>query len=89
MFKKLQKDEYFVTFSHQHKHLHREVQDRIVGGPSIVLTRHHERGKTRIRGGSEICKKVIGYDANSLYLWCIGANKMPVGWYTLREKENG
>ncbi len=34
--------------------------------------------KTRIRNGDKLCKKIIGYDANALYLWAI-AQEMPTG----------
>ena len=46
----------------------------------------HEKDISRIRGG-DLCKKVIGYDANSLYLYCL-AQEMPTGFYSLLEKKN-
>jgi hypothetical protein len=54
------------------------LKDSIVGGPSIIFNRYHEAGKTKIRNGDKICKKIIGYDANALYLWAI-AQEMPTG----------
>ena len=43
----------------------------IVGGPSVVFTRYHEAGVTRIRAHQleepRLCKKILGYDANALY----------------------
>jgi hypothetical protein len=39
----------------------------------------HEVDKTRIRGG-KLCKNVVGYDANALYLWAI-SEVMPTGDY--------
>ena len=39
----------------------------VVGGPSLVFTRYHEAGVTRIREQS-MCQKIVGYDANALYL---------------------
>ena len=57
-----------------------------MGGPSIIFHRYHECGVTKIKD-KHLCQKVIGYDANSLYLWCL-AHKMPTGYYTLHEKEN-
>ncbi len=54
------------------------LKDSIVGGPRIILNRYHEANKTRIRNGDKICKTIIGYDANALYLWCIG-QEMPTG----------
>ena len=54
------------------------LKDSIVGGPSIIFNRYHEAGKTYIRNGNKQCKKIIGYDANALYLWAI-AQEMPTG----------
>jgi len=51
----------------------------LVGGPSIIFHRFHKVDETRIRGG-KLCKKVLGYDANALYLWAI-SEVMPVGDY--------
>ena len=55
----------------------------MIGGPSIVFSRYAESGETSIRShiyGSEArkCRSVIGYDANSLYLYCAG-QEMPCG----------
>ena len=49
----------------------------MVGGPAQVFTRYHERVITRIRSHvygekSKLTKGVIGFDANSLYLYCSG-----------------
>ena len=64
------------------------LKDSIVGGPSIIFNRYHEAGKTYIRKANikkanskrnkKLCKKIIGYDANALYLWAI-AQEMPTG----------
>ena len=54
------------------------LKDSIVGGPSIIFNRYHKAGKTYIRNGEKQCKKIIGYDANALYLWAI-AQEMPTG----------
>ena len=43
---------------------------------------------TKIRGGEELCRAIVGYDANALYLWVI-MQDMPTGWYTRRREENG
>ena len=40
------------------------------------------------RYGAETCRKIVGYDANALYLWAI-MQDMPTGWYTRRRAENG
>jgi len=57
------------------------LKDSIVGGPSIIFNRYHEANKTYIRGLNKLCKKIIGYDANALYLWAI-AQEMPTGKHT-------
>ena len=55
------------------------LKRNIVGGPSTIFHRFHKVDETRIRGG-KLCKKVLGYDANALYLWAI-SEVMPVGDY--------
>ena len=54
--------------------LYHTVKSNIVGGPSIVFHRYHEKNVTRIREleyGSEsrLCERVLGVGANALYLW--------------------
>ena len=43
----------------------------VVGGPSLVFTRKHVAGETRIRShqyeDARVCRRILGYDANSLY----------------------
>ena len=72
-------EEKFSLFKEEDKELFYLLKRNIVGGPSIIFHRHHEIDKTRIRGG-KLCKKVLGYDANALYLWAI-SEVMPVGDY--------
>ena len=54
----------------------------VVGGPSLVFTRYHEVGKTRIRShqiaAPKLCKNILGYDANALYLSTM-LREMPCG----------
>ena len=64
------------------------MKDNIVGGPAIIFHRYHEKNVTRIRGGSEPCRSIVGYDANALYLWAL-MQDMPTGWYVRRREENG
>ena len=59
----------------------------MVGGPAHVFTRYHEKDITRIRSHvygekSRLTKGIIGYDANSSYLYCSG-DVMPCGKDTL------
>ena len=54
----------------------------VVGGPSLVFTRKHVAGQTRIRSHkfkqSNIMKRIVGFDANSLYPSTM-AKEMPCG----------
>jgi hypothetical protein len=59
------------------------MKANIAGGPSIIFNRYAKRNETLIRGG-KLCKKVIGYDANALYIWCLG-KEMPCGRLTTIE----
>ncbi len=58
--------------------------DNIVGGPSIIIQRYHETGKTQIRGG-HMCRKVVEFNANALYLWSL-MQKMPLGTFVRRKE---
>ena len=48
------------------------LKEAVVGGPSLVFTRYHEVGVTKIRSHRIakplVCKNILGYDANALYL---------------------
>ena len=60
----------------------------VVGGPSIIFTRMHEAGQTKIRdhqygSSARICQRVLGYDANALYLSTM-STYMPCGKETVR-----
>ena len=58
------------------------LKEAVVGGPSLVFTRIHEVGKTRIRSHQiaepQLCKNILGYDANALYLSTM-LREMPCG----------
>lgn len=56
------------------------MKEQIVGGPSMVYHRHHEKGRTKIRNGSRLCRQILGLDCNALYLWCI-MQELPVNVY--------
>ena len=88
LFNGLPPDTNFVTFNQTNSDLHQLVKDNIVGGPAIIFHRYHEKGVTRIRGSEELCRAIVGYDANALYLWAL-MQDMPTGWYTRRREENG
>ena len=87
LFNDLPPNTFFTIFNQTNSDLHKLVKDNIVGGPAIIFHRYHEKGITKIRGGSELCRKIEGYDANALYLWAI-MQDMPTGWYVRRREEN-
>ena len=87
LFSNLPKYTFFTVFNNTNKDAHKLVKDNIVGGPAIIFHRYHEKGITKIRGGSELCRKIVGYDANALYLWAL-MQDMPTGWYVRRRAEN-
>ena len=86
LFMNLPSSDYFVGFGQEHKHLVKLFRENVIGGPSIIFHRYHERDVTLIKG-KHLCKMVIGYDANSLYLYCMG-KLMPTGYYTVQEERN-
>ena len=76
------------------KEAYEMLKEAVVGGPSLVFTRYHEAGKTRIRshqypvpknekkaraaGAAKLCQNILGYDANALYLSTM-LREMPCG----------
>ncbi len=61
----------FSLFDKSNKDLYQTIKDTIVGGSSIIFTRHHKTDKTLIRDDKP-CKRIVAYDANALYLWATG-----------------
>jgi len=71
----------------EEKGIYAKMKANIAGGPSIIFNRFAKRNETKIRGG-KLCKKIIGYDANALYLRALG-NEMPCGRLTTVEAYDG
>ena len=88
LFQTLPGDMYFSLINHKHRDLHSLLREQIVGGPSLVFHRYHEKGVTRVRGGSEVVSSIVGYDANALYLYALSRD-MPTGHPVRRRKDNG
>ena len=88
LFNNLPPKTFFTVFNQTNSDLHKLVKDNIVGGPAIIFHRYHEKDVTKIRGGGETCRKIVGYDANALYLWAL-MQDMPTGWYVRRREETG
>jgi G:T-mismatch repair DNA endonuclease (very short patch repair protein) len=67
----------------QHSDLYPVIKRGLVGGPSIIFHRYHEKDITRIRQleygpQSKLCDRILGVDANALYLWCM-MQELPCG----------
>ncbi|GMF64760.1 unnamed protein product [Phytophthora lilii] len=77
----------YSIFFREDKHIYAKMKANIAGGPTIIFNRYAKRNETTIRGG-KVCKKIIGYDANALYLWALG-NEMPCGRLTTVEAYEG
>jgi G:T-mismatch repair DNA endonuclease (very short patch repair protein) len=84
--------DYFTLPDEKNKDLYDLYKNNIVGGPSIVFHRYHEKDKTFIRPTEytdpKPCQLIYGVDANALYLWSI-MQKMPTGHFVRRKKEDG
>ncbi|KAG2776830.1 hypothetical protein Pcac1_g12658 [Phytophthora cactorum] len=76
-------DRLVYSIDKEEKDIYGKMKANIAGGPSIIFNRYAKRNETKIRGG-KLCKKVIGYDANALYLWALG-NDRPCGRLTTIE----
>ncbi|XP_078694703.1 uncharacterized protein LOC144923755 [Branchiostoma floridae x Branchiostoma belcheri] len=94
LFMNLESDTYFTLVDNEE--VYKLFKENIVGGPSIIFHRYHQKGKTFIRQKEmtdsgrqpKLCQKVIGFDANALYLWSLMEN-MPTGYYIRRQAETG
>ena len=85
LFNELPSNTFFTVFNQTNSDLHLHVKDNIVGGPAIIFHRYHEKDITNIRD-EEMCRSIVGYDANALYLWAL-MQDMPTGLYTRRREE--
>lgn len=81
------KDRIVFSIDQDQKEIYHLMKRNIAGGPSIIFNRFAKRDLTTIRAG-KACKKIIGYDANALYLWCLG-NVMPCGRLTQEDAYDG
>ena len=86
LFQTLPEEFAFSLIDEKNKDLYYLIKHNIVGGPSIIFHRHHEKDKTYIRGGQKLCRKVVGFDANALYLWSL-TQDMPTGTFIRRKQE--
>ncbi|CAG2202430.1 unnamed protein product [Mytilus edulis] len=79
----------FALFDEANSDLYFTLKNNLIGGPSIIFNRHHEVGQTFIRNDfTRPCQKILGFDANALYLYCID-QEMPTGSFVRRRVEDG
>ena len=71
LFQTLPPEVYFGLINNKNSDLHKLLREQMVGGPSLIFHRYHEKDKTYIRGSDELVKSIIGFDANALYLWAL------------------
>ena len=88
LFGTLGPDVSFSLFKEDDKDLYYKMRQNIVGGPSLVFHRYHEKNETTIRNETKVCKEVDGFDANALYLWAL-MQQMPTGTYIRRSDKDG
>ena len=74
----------------KNKRVFYKIKNHIVGGPSIVYHRYHEKGVTKIdrvhynkeskewyyNGDGKVVHSIVGFDANALYLSCLGQDML-------------
>ena len=74
-FQNLPKEDYFSGFGEEHKWLVNDLQNSIIGGPSIVFHRWHERMQTTIKI-SIITIAVVSWDLMQiLYTYTVSVKK--------------
>ena len=80
----------FAVISSENADLYYTFKKNIVGGPSIIFMRYHEKDQTYIKKSiddSSLCKAVVGYDCNGLDSYAI-KQEMPTGVYVRRIADN-
>jgi hypothetical protein len=86
----------------KNKRVFYKIKNNIVGGPSIVYHRYHEKGITQINrlhynqkknewyynSEGKLVNKVVGFDANALYLHCLGQEMLcgKLQWIPTKEE---
>ena len=81
-------DAKFALYGKKYKWLHTELREAVIGGPSLVFSRFHEKNLTKIRplqfgDKAKTCQSVVGTDANALYLWS-WSQDFPCGDFEVR-----
>ena len=78
----------FSLINHNNRDLYYAIKKNIIGGPSIIFNRYHEKGTTNIRNiPGNTCQAVVRYDCNGLYSYAL-KQKMPTGVFVRRYQHN-
>ena len=78
----------FSLINHNNRDLYYVIKKNIIGGPSIIFDRYHEKGTTNIRNiPGNTCQAVVEYDCNGLYSYAL-KQKMPTGVFVRRYQHN-
>ena len=96
LFSTLEPGLFFSLFNEKNKDLYTLFKSNMVWDPSMIFHRYHKKDKTLIREQEmkdqgkqpKLCKKIVGHDANALYLWAI-MQDMPTGSFIRRREETG
>ena len=86
VFKTKPEDSYFQLFNKETRWVFDLFTKNLAGGYSAAICRYAAKDETRIRGNGSLVKKVISYDANSLYLSCF-MHEMPTSALIIRRAE--
>ena len=67
LFNDLPEKTYFTIFNEKNKDLHDLVKENIVGGPSIIFHRYHEKGVTTLRQNEYV---LVGRSSDTMRTHC-------------------
>ena len=91
MMKKIEKNTFFCLFPKRHGDLYKTLRSQLTGGLSLIFCRLAISGETKIPSheidNPKTVKKVLGLDANSLYLYAIAQNN-PTGYFCRYKEED-
>ena len=86
MMKKIQKNAFFYLFPKRRGNLYKSLRSQLTGDLSLIFCRLAISGETKIRSheieNPETVKKMLGFDANSLYLHAIAQNNPGVQYFS-------
>jgi hypothetical protein len=75
---------FFALFDEANSDLYDTIKRNLTAGPSIIFNVYHEVGQAYIRNDfTRPCQKILGFDANALYLWSID-QEIPTGTFVRR-----